>query len=741
MKQLAIAILLSFCFITACAQRKENITQKLNLDFEQVYKGFPSKWTGYGDKDYLIAVDSTHRKSGRFSAVIENKGTKTDFRAMSINLPANYEGKSIRLTGYIKTENVTQGYAGLWVRIDPQVGFDNMARRGITGTQDWTACEINLKLDPKATEQIVIGALLAGHGKMWVDDLKVTIDGMELDDPKLKIRVKEVLPAQMDKAFDNGSNVTIPNLDQMHLDNLVLLGKIWGLMKYHHPAIAKGNYNWDYELFRFLPEYVKVNDKLQRDKVLTNWIAKYGEVPACKSCKPVANNAVLKPDLSWIEAFDLSVDLKKSLMNIYENRHQGKQYYIGLHPGISNPNFTNENAYAAMPYPDAGFRLLSLYRYWNMINYFFPNKHLTDKKWDTVLRAYLDKFINAKDELAYELASLQLIGEVNDTHANLWGGGNKIAELRGSRYAPFKVAFVENQLVVTDYFNPEFSEAAKLKVGDIITHINGKSVTSLVDSLKPYYPASNSAAMLRDMAANLLRSTANTVLLTYISTAQKLQFDVPTYEMKQLNIYRWKVDKNEKCYKLLDGNIGYVTLGNIKNEDIPEIKKLFKNTKGIIIDIRNYPTTFVPFSLGGYFVTEPTPFVKFTFGNPDHPGEFVFRDGPKITSDRNRYQGKLVVLVNESSQSQSEYTAMAFRAVKNSVIIGSTTAGADGNVSNISLPGGLSTMISGIGVYYPDGKDTQRIGIVPDIVVNQTIGGIKKGKDEVLEKAISVIGN
>jgi C-terminal processing protease CtpA/Prc len=84
---------------------------------------------------------------------------------------------------------------------------------------------------------------------------------------------------------------------------------------------------------------------------------------------------------------------------------------------------------------------------------------------------------------------------------------------------------------------------------------------------------------------------------------------------------------------------------------------------------------------------------------------------------------------------------MAFKAVNNSKIVGSTTAGADGNVSEIFLPGGLRTLISGIGIYYPDGTETQRIGIVPDVVVKPTIEGIKKNRDEVLEKAIELINN
>ncbi|MEU2027467.1 hypothetical protein ABZ787_00500, partial [Micrococcus luteus] len=97
------------------------------------------------------------KKSGKFSAAIENTGSKKNFGALSITLPANYEGKSIRLSGFIKTENVTEGYAGLWLRIDPQIAFDNMSNRGVTGTTDWAPFEINLPLNPKETKKIVLG--------------------------------------------------------------------------------------------------------------------------------------------------------------------------------------------------------------------------------------------------------------------------------------------------------------------------------------------------------------------------------------------------------------------------------------------------------------------------------------------------------------------------------------------------------------------------------------------------------
>jgi hypothetical protein len=135
-------------------------------------------------------------------------------------------------------------------------------------------------------------------------------------------------------------------------------------------------------------------------------------------------------------------------------------------------------------------------------------------------------------------------------------------------------------------------------------------------------------------------------------------------------------------------------------------------------------------------VDKPTEFVRFTNGDLSNPGAFHWGAPLSLTPGQQHYGGKVVILVDESSQSQAEYTTMAFRSVPGAIVIGSTTAGADGNVSNISLPGGFSSMISGIGVFYPDKKPTQRVGIVPNVEVKPTVAGIRDGRDEVLEEAL-----
>ncbi len=182
-------------------------------------------------------------------------------------------------------------------------------------------------------------------------------------------------------------------------------------------------------------------------------------------------------------------------------------------------------------------------------------------------------------------------------------------------------------------------------------------------------------------------------------------------------------------------------LETISENDINSLKEVFKDTKGIIIDARNYPAAFVPFSLGSYFASTATPFVKFTAGNINTPGEFSFTNPISIPGTVPSYAGKLVIIVNEFTQSQAEYTSMAFKATGNAIVIGSQTAGADGNISVINLPGGLKTFISGIGVYYPDGGETQKIGIVPDIEIKPTIKSIIEGRDIVLGKSIEWINN
>lgn len=729
--------LISFLIFFGCRQiSNDSSLKQINLDIELVKDNIPLNWKNSGDSSVIITVDTLNKQQGKYSILIENIDSIRKFKEIALDLPANYKGKEIVLKGYIKSEISNDGFGSLSIKLEPNNIYKSLDSYNlIKGKRDWQEYSIKLPLNPERTEKIIIGGYLFGSGKLWFDNFQVLIDGKPLNHKDIQVVVPNI-----DKEFDNSSKLDFISIDENKVRNLELLGRIWGFLKYHHPKVSSGDYNWDYELFRILPAYLNASDNKNRDILLIHWIDKLGTIPTCKTCQESAKKAFLKADHSWLNNYNLSNDLKNRLIEIYKNRNQLDNYYVKFHPKIGNPEFTNENAYPEMPYPDPGFRLLSLFRYWNMIEYFFPYKYLTDKNWNEILKLYIPIFLNAKNELEYEFAVIRIIGEINDTHGNIYSGNDKIQEIRGDKSLPFIARFIENKLVVVEFPNPALKKSGKLKIGDIITHIDGKEIRAIIDSISDFYPASNEAVKLRDISRDLLRSSKDNLNLKVITSNQNKSVTVPLFSYEKLG---WnnsmKTRKEKKSYKLLADNIGYITLESIKTYEIREIMNTFKNTKAIIIDIRNYPNEFVPYILGSYLVEAPAIFAKVSIANSKNPGEFILRNGTIISPTFPVYNGKIIVLINEYSQSQSEFTTMALQAGKNTTVIGSTTAGADGEVSYLRLPGNISTAFSGMGIYYPNGKETQRIGIIPDINVKPTILGIRQGKDEILEKAISII--
>ncbi len=175
---------LAFLFIlvlTNCnnAQNIKNTSIFLNLDFEKVTPNGIAKGWHQGGEGFSVFVDSTVSFTGERSLCIQKVGNG-NFGVATSSFPIeDARGKYLKYTGYIKTENITEGYAGLWWRVDGTSGtlnFDNMNNRGAKGTTDWTKYTVEFKIDEKLTN-INFGVLMPGNGKAWFDDLSIELDG------------------------------------------------------------------------------------------------------------------------------------------------------------------------------------------------------------------------------------------------------------------------------------------------------------------------------------------------------------------------------------------------------------------------------------------------------------------------------------------------------------------------------------------------------------------------------------
>lgn len=708
-----------------------------NLDFEQITAGkkLPDHWVQWGT-GYQVMTDSAEKKNGNRSVLLQapHETKSGTFGCVANTLPANYDGKQIELRGYLKFQNVA-GTIGLMLRIDGNAGtlqFENMQSQGIQGTQDWKQYSIKLPY-PSNAEKIHIGALLVGTGSLWVDQLELLIDGKPIEEAPLK----KLPAALLDKEFDEASRFTATKLSPKQIKELSDIGKLWGFLKYHHPTIARGDVNWDYELFRILPQVTTNASPVEKQKALHHWISKLGPITTLANYS-INDDAVLKPQLQWIKNANFGKATETLLDTIKNASRTEESFYIGLHPHVRNPDFKNENPYTKMPYPDAGFRLLSLFRYWNMIEYFFPYKHLIKEDWNAVLTEFIPKFLNASDETTYRLAALELITRVKDTHANLYNQSPSLDSYFGKRYAAAELSFIEGKPVVTNFYNQSFGEQSGLKIGDIIEKINEKSTRELVKEKLPYTAGSNMPTRLRNLAPNLLRSNDSLLTVRINRNSKILDLKVTTHTSKEINLYA-NYNKKDTCFKLIQPEIAYLFPGKFKNSYLPTIAPEIAKTKALIIDLRCYPADFMIFTFTPFLLPEERAFAKFTTGSIQTPGLFNFI--PEIKTGKTNpdyYKGKVVMIVNETTLSQAEYTAMAFSMAPNVTIIGNTTAAADGNVSPIVLPGNIRTGISGIGVYYPDGRETQQVGIIPNTEVKPTIAGVAAGRDELLDKAIEI---
>ena len=746
MNRVWILSLLSVCmFVGASAAQTPLRTAGPELasifNFEATPTGdMPQGWGGGPPGTIFVDRDFVH--SGQRAVRLERDRNSPDmFSVITKAIPFDFAGKTIEWRGFIKTELVTE-FVGLWMREDGPggaVAFDNMQNRQIAGTRDWTEFSITLPLQPNAT-QIYFGFLMAGTGKAWADDLELLVDGKPVWDAPKAEKPKTIL--DNDHEFDAGSRVALSTLTPVQVQNLSTLGKVWGFVKYHHPAIAAGQKQWDYDLFRVMPKVLAAANRDAANLAIRDWIRDLGDVPSCTSCASLpSDNRHFDSNVRWVNDENLlGHELSQQLQNIYRSRARGSKFYISQAQNVGNPQFVHELDYPALKFPDPGYQILALYRFWNIIEYWYPNRDILEGNWDGVLAQFIPRIALAKTRDDFQLEMVQLIGKIADTHANLYSLPPQLRPPAGTCQLPVLTRFIENRSVVTGYSESEAGPATGLKVGDVIESLDGQPVDRIVSQVTPYYPASNSAARMRDIARSITQGACSTVQVGVRRGSDVSTVSAERIPSAKLNPRSGAThDRPGDTFQMLADDVAYIKLSSIKVADVPAYAQRLKQTKGLVIDIRNYPSEFVVFAIGGLLVDRPTPFARFTAGNLDNPGAFYWINTVSLNPLMPHYAGKVVVLVDEISVSQSEYTTMAFRSAPQTTVIGSMTAGADGNVSEILLPGGLRTVISGIGVFYPDKKPTQRIGIVPDVEVKPTIAGIRAGRDEVLEAALRQI--
>jgi C-terminal processing protease CtpA/Prc len=528
-------------------------------------------------------------------------------------------------------------------------------------------------------------------------------------------------------------NFSAQNLSETQ--KLESLCRVWGFLKYYYPNVAKGKFNWDDQLFQKIDELENINDKNHLNELYSNWIDSLGKIDECKECLKEENKIYFLKnfDLSWINNQNIfSENVIRKLNYIRNNRNYGENYYFGING--RKVYFRNENSYGSK-FISKQISLFELFRYWNYAEYFFPYKYKTDQNWNDVLTEMIPKFLNINNDVNYHLNLAELVTKTDDSHAFLMSPLISLNQY-GRRNIPVEYSYAEGKLVITKLNSNTFNEENPLQVGDVIYDINGLTIPQKVNAFGKYIPASNSWGKIKKVRKLFLMTNKDSTDLKIERNGENLALRVKTYFLK--DIISEKPIQSEK-WKFMDDErkIGYVNMGVIERKDLDEMFKNLKSTESIIIDSRNYPKmTILP--LSKLFLPDNTVYYQFMFPETNYLSKFYSRKNSIGRKNSEYYKGNVVILVDENTQSQAETTVMMFKQHPKAKVIGSYTSGANGDVIRFNIAD-LETSFTGLGAYYPDGKETQRIGIIPDIIVKPTVKGIQGGKDEILERALKYI--
>ncbi len=395
-----------------------------------------------------------------------------------------------------------------------------------------------------------------------------------------------------------------------------------------------------------------------------------------------------------------------------------------------------DRRYDEMTEPTLEYRLLGVFEVWNVFHFFFPYLALTGD-WEPVLPEFIARMEQARDGREYALALAEMAARANDGHVSLTGNPTLDA-LHGPAPAPVALRWIEGAWVVTDV--GDSAKGSGVAVGDVVLALDGEPVAAREATLRRYLAASTEAGMRRKLADRLLGGADGSPLVLTVRGGG----DGRGNQTREVRLKRgaWTPHPAGETVRILPGNLGYADLGRLT---VPEVQGMFerlKDTRALILDMRGYPNG-TAWAITPYLNTrgatrgplfrrrlvsaaesdELQAGVDFTQPLPADPVPFL-------------YKGPTVMLIDERTVSQSEHSGLFFEAANGTRFIGSQTAGTDGDVTYFAVPGIASVRFSGHDVRHADGRQLQRIGLVPDVPAAPTIQGIREGKDEVLERAV-----
>jgi len=591
-----------------------------------------------------------------------------------------YRNQTVQLNSMIIHEaEVQNGFAELLISIDDE--NSSLIKREnylipSESNSEWKMFELET-LVPKNAAKITAGVKLSGEGKIWIDDVMLSVQST--DNQKSLITNGNFEEENFGRPIGWRSTLTGSydfRIDQEHSyigENIFYISDKESQLPDH--------------LFEPIPE---VGESIVEEIVNEIWV----DVPL--SLYSVDNATFPKADENLVDT------IQEELKEIDLDRMSGN----------------NKNV-----------RLANIIIAWNELQHFFPYFDVIDTEWSRQLPESLTSAYQDRSSEEFYITLSKLVSSLEDGHGRVL-----FPPMESKVGFPFIVDWIENQVVVTH------SEHEQILPGDIVKSVDRVPADEIVDSKQQLLSGSHHYTLfqaLRQFAfgddgtiAEILIERNGVSLTVNISRTDSVNYT----RMEKGERTILGPLENDIFYVDLDEASIDTIMSRI--EEISSAEAVIFDLRGypagnhdIISHMLSQPDTSDSWMWVPQIIY------------PDQNGSINFhKSGWQIPTAEPQIQGKTIFIIDSRAVSYAESFMSFIEHYQLAEIVGKPTAGANGNVNFFSLPGDYRITWTGMKVLKHDGSQLYKIGIEPTIEVEKTIEGVKMGIDEFLEKAIEIAG-
>lgn len=687
----------------------------------------------------------------RCAILSQTGGEAASFGNLIQTIPAApYRGQRIRLTGRLRMEpkDGRQGQGQMWLRVDRPGGavgfFDNMGLRPVR-ERTWTSVEIVGDV-AKDSESIALGALLSGDGRLWIGPMTV-----------------ETLGATPDAGLEGPRPVT-----RRGLANLEAFARAFAYVRFFHPTDEAVKADWNRlaiegvravegaespaklatRLQAFFAPYAPGAQFLEPGRrpgrpvtvsgatLAVRWIhSGFGQGDpgsvylSTREWLPLGPSGRLPwPDPLASAALDLGGGVRLLMPSVLRATLEGTlPRATGAPASPRGGTLPEPTAGPGGTLADRGTRLGSVVLAWGVIRHFHPFAGAGGTDWAAELPRALSAAALDPGEKDFCRTLRLMVAALKDGHG-------EVVDLIARATPAVNLVILDGAPIVRAADHPE------VVPGSRILTVDGDPLGTRLAGMRKEISAASKGWMQTRLAQEVLAgdpatparitfrkpsgTEAEAILPRDPALCERLQAAMPPAPM---------------CEPM--PGIRYVDLSRISDQDLEAALPDLARAKGVVFDLRRYPRVAPSFlqHLSDRPLLSPRweiPVVT----RPDGKGWSWSRpDRWRLEPRAPRLGGKVAFLTGGGAISYAESCLGIAEAYRLGTIVGEPTAGTNGNVNHINLPGGLTILWTGMRVRKHDGSRHHGVGIRPTVAVKPTVKGLAEGRDEVLEAGLKVV--